>query len=45
MVGNKSEDEEQIQVKEEEILKVATEIGASNFIVSAKKNRGLNDVF
>ena len=45
IVGNKSEDDEQIQVKQEEIEKVATELGAIHFIVSAKKNRGLNDVF
>ncbi len=45
LVGNKSENESNLQVTQEEMEKLAQEIGAESFVVSAKKNRGLNEVF
>ena len=45
IVGNKSEEEENIHVTQADIEKLAKELEAEYFTVSAKKNRGLNDVF
>ncbi len=45
LVGNKSDEEENLRVTKEEMEKMAQEIGALSYVVSAKKNRGLNEVF
>ena len=45
LVGNKSDEEENLRVTKEEMDKMAQDIGAESYVVSAKKNRGLNEVF